>query len=231
MAEVVGCEAEEVHRHGCVLCKWLVGTAIVEYDCAIHALNLCALDHATEVALLIHGAYTARHGAILRESLRYLIAHHAVAALATLQALEVVADGCVCCAAVEVVGIDYGEWLVDGLCCHHHCVVCAPRLNATLGECEALGEVVELLEYILHLNLVAEALGVEHLLKICLEGVADYEYHLAEACANSVVNRVVDNSLAVRAYAIHLLERTIARTHARCQYQKCRFYHNIEMFL
>ena len=171
------------------------------------------------------------HAAVIGNGVAQLVAHHAVATLATCQLLEVVANSGVCSAAVEVVGVDNGKWLVDGLCCHHNSVVCAPRLYATLGESEALGQVVELLEYILHLYLMAEALGVEHLLKICLEGVADYEYHLAEASANSVVNRVVDNSLAVRAYAIHLLERTIARTHARCQYQKCRFYHSIESFL
>ena len=85
-------------------------------------------------------------------------------------------------------------------------MVSTPRLDTLLGKGKALRETVELLIYIDNLYLVTEALGIEYLSKILGKRVANNKYHLAETGTNSVVDRVVDDSLAIGAYAIHLLE-------------------------
>jgi hypothetical protein len=89
-------------------------------------------------------------------------------------------------------------------------VISTPRLNTLRRECETLREAVELLKYILHINLMSKALSIEYLLKILRKRVADNKDNLTETCANSIIYRVVDDSLTIRAYAIHLLERAVA---------------------
>ena len=55
-------------------------------------------------------------------------------------------------AAVEVVGVDDGEGLVDGVFCHEDGVVGAPGFLPAFGDGEASGQLVEFLEDVFHLD-------------------------------------------------------------------------------
>ena len=116
-------------------------------------------------------------------------------------------------AAVEVVGIDHGEGLVDRLLGGEHGVGGAPRFHAALGNVEAGGQVVERLEGVFDRDMFVEA-AADLRLEFLLEVAADDEDDLAEAGALGVEHRVVEHRLAVRAHGIDLFESAVAAAHA-----------------
>ena len=54
--------------------------------------------------------------------------------------------------------------------------------------------------------------------------MADHEDDFAESGADGVVYGVVDDGFFIGSDAVHLFERSVARSHAGGQYQKCRFH-------
>jgi hypothetical protein len=70
------------------------------------------------------------------------------------------------------------------------------------------------LVYILDLNAVAEMLGIDFLLEGLGKVVPDDKDHFAETGADGVVDRIIHDDFAVRAYAVHLFESTVAAAHA-----------------
>ena len=120
-------------------------------------------------------------------------------------------------ATVEVVGVDDGEGLVDHLLGHEDGVVGAPRLLAPRRHAEARRQLVELLVDVLHGDAATVALGVDVGTEGLVEGVTDDEDHLAEAGTDGVLHAVVEDGLAVRPYAVHLFQPTIAATHTGSQ--------------
>ena len=121
-------------------------------------------------------------------------------------------------ASVEVVGVDDGKRLVDGLLGHQDGVVGAPGFLAAFGHLEAFGQIVQLLEHILHLDAVAEMLGVDFRFELLLKAVADNKDHFAESGADGVVDRIVHDDFAVGAYAVHLFQSAVAAAHTGSQY-------------
>ena len=194
------------------------------------ALDLRALDDRRKEAVGIDRTYAARYGAVLREGLVDLVAHHAVVVLLSAQTAQVVADDAIGVGTVEVVGIDHGKGLVDHRRSHHQRVVRTPRLLTSFGHLEALGQILQLLIYHLNLDAAAETLGIEHLGELLGERVAYDEYDLAETGADGVVDRIVDDGLVVGADSVHLLQRAVARTHAGSEDKQCRFYHFYSLF-
>ena len=214
VGEVVGRETEEVHRHGGLLLQRLILAQVVEDDLTRrHALDLRALNHRGKVLLLVHRADTARYGTILREGEVQVVGHHAVAVGRVVELREVVTDGLVGLGTVEVVGIDDGEGLLHHILGHQHGVVRTPGLHATLRHRATLGQVIELLEDKLHLDLTTETLLREDLAELLLKSVANHKYHLAKAGTNGIVDRIINNGLVVGAYTVHLLQGAVARSH------------------
>ena len=97
-------------------------------------------------------------------------------------------------------------------------MTCAPGFLASLGHTESLGQIIQFLEYELNLHLAAEMPRSENLAEGLLERMSDDKHHFPESGTDGIVNRIVDNRLTVGAYSVHLLQGTIAGTHARCQY-------------
>lgn len=87
------------------------------------------------------------------------------------------------------------------------------------------GKFIQLLKYKIHFDLPAETPGSEYFTEFLFEKMTNHEDDLTETGPDRIVNRVVDNRFAVRAYAVHLFERTITRPHPGRQNQKCRFNH------
>ena len=67
-------------------------------------------------------------------------------------------------------------------------------------------------------------LGLDGLLHIGLEGLADDIDDLAEAGFHGVVDGIVDDGFSVGAEAVHLLESAVAAAHAGGQDEKGRFH-------
>ena len=100
---------------------------------------------------------------------------------------------------------------------HHHGVVRTPRLHAAFGTGKTFGQAVEFLKTIS--TAMRPAGRPRRPRGTRLEGVADDEDDLAEAGADGVVDRIVDDGLAVGTDTVHLFERPVAGAHARGEYQ------------
>src|SRR5699024_7067600 len=61
--------------------------------------------------------------------------------------------------------------------------------------------------------------------EVLLQRPLDDENHLLKARPASVVDRVVDDALAVSGHAVHLLESPVADAHPRGQHHQYRFVH------
>jgi len=105
-------------------------------------------------------------------------------------------------------------------------MVRSPRFRPVGRNLEPRGQLVQFLKNEIDGYFPSEALGRENFAEFFLEQMSDHEYHAAEPGPDRVVDRVIDDRLAVRPHAVHLLERSVAGTHARRQYQKCRFFHH-----
>ena len=218
LGEVVGCEAEEVHADGGVGGQGVhAAVGVLVLDAVGGAADAGALGHADEQAVGVGFADAAADGAVLAERVLEAVAHHAVASCGAVEGLEVARHDLEGVAAVEVVGVDDGEGLMDGVLGHEDGVVGAPGLLASFGDGEAGRQLVEFLEDILHGDAVAVVVGIDVLLELLGEGAADDEDHFAEAGADGVVDAVVEDGLAVRAYAVHLLQSAVAAAHAGSQ--------------
>ena len=80
-------------------------------------------------------------------------------------------------------------------------MICTPGFRAAFGNSEALGQLIEALEYNLAGD-VAFVLRKHHLAEILFEILADNEHELAEASFDSVVDAIVHDRLTVRAKTI-----------------------------
>jgi hypothetical protein len=87
--------------------------------------------------------------------------------------------------AVEIVGIDHGEVFLHRVARGAHGVGGAPGFFAAFRHAESGGQVVELLENVVHLDPVGEA-RADPLFEGLREILADDENHPAEAGADGV---------------------------------------------
>ena len=169
------------------------------------------------MALLVLRANATGYSTVLAKSVAYTETYHSILVLGTLRQIsQILADNHECIAIIEVVAIDYTEWLLDHVLTHQHSVVGAPRLLTALRYAESLWQCIECLEaeLTLYLTLVlSEDLRTELLLEI----LTDNPYDLAEASLNGIVNTVIHDGLAVRTQTVELFQAAVTATHTSCK--------------
>ena len=99
----------------------------------------------------------------------------------------------------------------------------APRLDAPFGDAVSLGQAVELLVDILHVENLLHALANAGL-EIVLDLMLDDEAHLAETGTVCVEHRVVDDGVTHLVHGGYLLESAEAAAHSGGEDHKCRFH-------
>src|SRR5574344_409401 len=121
--------------------------------------------------------------------------------------------------AIEIITIDHRKRLMNDIFRHKNCVCCSPRFLSLRVQCELSRNLVKLLSYKLELKrLSVEALHMAvflfyGLFKLLLKVLAYNVNDLAESSLYCVINRIIDNSLAIRTETVHLLESAIAAAH------------------
>ncbi len=115
---------------------------------------------------------------------------------------------------------------------HKHGVVGPPRLHALGIEGESCRNLVEFLNHEVELERRAvEAFHVavpfrDVFLEVLKEIFPDDIHDLSESGLHGVIDRIVDDCLAVRAESVHLLKSAVTAAHSGCKYKKCRFHNN-----
>ena len=124
--------------------------------------------------------------------------------------------------SVEVIGVDDRERVVDGTCGFKHRVTGAPRLGAVGRDGNALRNVLCLLENILDLYAAFDALAdsLAEKLKVFL---FYNENDLVKARLERIIDRVVDDELAVGADRVNLLEPAVSAAHTCCKNKQCHY--------
>ena len=158
-------------------------------------------------------ADAAGDGAMFGEGVLEREAHHGVSRGLIGEGGEVAAQRRVGIPAVEVIGVDDREGCVHGIACAEDGMGGAPRLFTADWNREAGGQLVDRLEGKADFDPAGELRG-DAFAEILLEVRTDDEDHLAEASAESVEHRVVQDGLAGGAHRVDLLESTVAATHA-----------------
>ena len=102
----------------------------------------------------------------------------------------------------------------------------APGLGTSLGDGVPLGQVGQLLEGVLHVDDLGQAVadsGFEGVLDLML----DDENHRLKSCPAGVVDGIVDDELAVVAHGVDLLQTTVTASHTGGHNDQNRLIHII----
>ena len=183
------------------------------------AFDLRMLDHSRKVAGSVYRTDAARHRPVFGKRPAQLVRHHAIASRRSIQSAKVFGDGTERFRSIKIIGIDYGERLVNDIPRHQNRMVRSPGFHTPFGYGEPLGQTIQLLIDILHADPATETLFGENLLEVGSKTVADHEYHLAEASTNGVIYGIVDDGFVAGTYPVHLLERSVTGSHAGSQHQ------------
>ena len=160
--------------------------------------------------------------AVLGDGVAQLIGDHALFAVVRVVLQKIVERG-ERAGAVEIVRIYDGERPFDSTRAAEHGVRGAPRLDAPFGDAVSLGQAVELLVDILHVENLLHALA-DAGLEIVLDLMLDDEAHLAETGTVCVEHRVVDDGVTHLVHGGYLLESAEAAAHSGGEDHKCRFH-------
>ncbi len=95
------------------------------------------------MTVLVGGAYSAGHRAVFGHGVAYTESYHAVVALAVALTHKLLCYHLERVAAIEIVGIDYGERLFDGVLAHEYGVVRTPGFAAVGRTGISFGQVVD----------------------------------------------------------------------------------------
>ena len=125
--------------------------------------------------------------------------------------------------SVEVVCIDHGERLLDGVGGHQDRLRRAPRLGAPGRHAESRGNLVQFLKDVVHRNALFKT-RAHYLLERLLDILADDKNQLPKPGAHGVKDRVVDDGFAARANRLNLLQTTVTAAHTGSQNKKCGGY-------
>ena len=137
---------------------------------------------------------------------------------------EVIVDDLERLRAVVVVGIDDGEGAVDVGLCGQHRVAGTPGLHAALGDGVALGQLIQLLEGVLHVHHPGHAVA-DGSFESLFDLVLDDEDDRLEACAAGVVQGIIHDDLTAGTHRIDLLHAAVAAAHAGSHDHQDRFVH------
>ena len=181
------------------------------------ALDLGELDDVLEVAVGRDLADAARDGAEVGERVAEDEADHGVVGRA---GGKVTGELAVAVRAVEIVGVDGGEGLVDDAGGEKDGLGGSPGLGAAGGDGEAWGNVLERLEDVIDGDALFET-RADGFAECLLDVFADDEDELAEAGAEGVVDGVVDDGFAGGADGVDLLETAVTAAHAGGENEEC----------
>ena len=217
-------EAPQVHRHDGLTVQMEIIVTILGVGGVLAALfNVGALGNALEVAVL-HLAHATGDVAALGDGVDEVVAHHGVLVGGALF-LEEVEDGLHGGSAVIIVGVQHGEGAIHGVTGAGDGVTRAPRLGAALGNGVALGNLIHLLEHVLHLEVLLHAIA-DDLAEISLDLLLDDKDHLAETGLPCIVHGKVDDDVALIVHRGDLLQAAETGAHAGCHNDQYRFSHN-----
>ena len=207
MSEVIGRKTEHVHRYRSRIGQRAeFALLILVFDYPIDTFDRGTLNHRGEVVIGIHFTNRTRDSTVIRQRLLYLVSDHTVVVGLACHRAQIVANGLVSLPTIEVIGIDHREGTVDNVGSHHHRMVGSPGFYTISRNGKAFRKFVQLLEYKIYLNLATKTFGSKNFTKFLFKKVTDNKYDLAESGTNSIVDRIVDNSLAAGADTVHLFE-------------------------
>ena len=175
-------------------------------------IDLGTLGNTGEEAVLIDLADTAGNGAMLGDGVAQAVAHHGVSALIGV-GRKVVVDGGEGGGAIKVIGVDDGEGTLHGIAAGRHSVTGTPGLAALGRSGEAFGQIIDLLEDILDIEVLFSLIAYRNL-ELLFDLLLDDEDHIPEACAPGVKHGKVNDLVALRVHRSDLLETTEAAAHA-----------------
>ena len=218
-----GVEAPHVHAHigagrheGEVLAILGIGRA------ALARLDVRALGHGYQHAVLIRLADAARHMTVFGQGVFNAIAHHGMRRGRCLRGQKL-RDALKGGAAVEVVGIDHAERRVDLLAGAQHGMRGTPGLDASLGNGEAFGQPVRRLIGEIHLHLAAQA-RKNQIGKVGLQLRLDDQHHTPKACAHGVENGIVHQDMSGVIHRRDLLQSSKTAAHPGGHDDQNRFH-------
>ena len=176
-------------------------------------------------AVLVFDAHAACHAAVFGQGVLQQVADHAVAVEIIIGVGgQVIVHHLKSLRAVVVVCVDDGKGAVDEGLCGQHGVAGAPRLYATLRDGKACGQLLQLLEGVLHIHRLSHAVADS-----CLEGILDLvldnKDHGLKAGAAGIVKGVVHNDLSVGTHRVDLLHTAVTAAHAGRHDYQYRFIH------
>ena len=102
-------------------------------------------------------------------------------------------------------------------------MVSAPWLGAVGRTCVTFRKVGCGLKYNLYRDMTF-IFSENFLTEVLFEVFADHKHDLAESGFDSVVDRIVHDSLTGRAERVELLKTSVAAAHSGCQHKECRFH-------
>ena len=220
-------EAPQVHADGGIGGQVVPALAAIlgVVDAVFIGLDAGALGDAAEGAVLVCHADAAGHAAVFGDGILQQIADHAVIIHGAVRVGgEVIVDDLEGLRAVVVVRIDDRKGAVNEVLGRQHRVAGAPRLDPALRDGKARGQLVELLEGVLHLHDLGHPVadgGLEGLLDLML----DDEDHGLEPGAAGIVEGIIHDDLPVRAHRVDLLHAAVPAAHTSRHDHQYRFVH------
>ena len=186
-------------------------------------LDLDALCHGFQKAVVVHFANAARHRAVLAQRVAQRETHQRIGGGIGFDAAQKIRQHLIGLPAIEIIRIDHAERLPDGVFAHQHRVRRAPRFLALRRDLEARRQLRRhVLEDVVNRHPTLDVrfdLGAERLLDVA----PDDEHDLAEAGADRVEDGVIDDDFAGGADGVNLLESAIAAADAGRQHHESWF--------
>ena len=106
--------------------------------------------------------------------------------------------------SIEVVRVDYGKRLLDGVGGHQNRLRCAPGLGAPGWHAESRRNLVQFLEDVVNCDALFKT-RAHNLFERLFNILADDKNQLAKSGAHGVEDGIVDDGFAARAYRLNLL--------------------------
>ena len=220
-------EAPQVHAHRGIAGQ--VGPALAAVLGKVHAVlvrfNAGAFGHAVQGAVGVGHTHAAGHAAVLGDSVPEQVAYHAVVIIAAvLVGGQVIIHHPEGLRAVIIIGIDDCKGAVDEVLCSQNGVAGAPWLDTALRHGEACGQLIQLLECVVHVHHFGHAVA-DGLFEGLLDLVLDDEDHGLKACTAGIVEGIIHDDLPVGAYRVDLLHAAVTAAHASRHDHQYRFVH------
>ena len=202
--EYLGSEAPEVHGYNGAV-RNVNGFAVFFVVCAAFFLEeLGSFGDLGEHTVFVCVAFASCNAAVVGEGIAEHVADHAevrVVFICVLDELSCLEESI---SAIEVVGVDNGEAVVENFLAAEESVSGTPRLYAVSGNLISGNEGVETLEYIFNLNFIFNSLTYGFL-EDFIVFLLDNENDSVKACLDCIVNGEVNDEFAMFRETVDLL--------------------------